>query len=159
MIIYVDGDSCHVLHLAEKIAKKFHLECHVFCDTNHMINPFYAEVHYVEKGPNSADFAIIKRVEKGDVVVTNDSGLASMVLSKKGIPINSRGFVFDHSNISTFLNSRHMRSFAKKKTGRNQVKGLLSDELIKNKEKPNFYGNLTSIVERHLHSEENNKDL
>ena len=150
MIIYVDGDSCNVLHLVEKVAKKFELECHIFCDPNHMIEPSYAELHYVEKGPNSADFAIIRKVKKGDIVVTNDSGLASMVLSKEATPINSRGFVFNQSNISTFLNSRHMRTYAKIKSGRKQVKGMLSDEFIKNhKDKPNFYNSLVALVQTH----------
>lgn len=151
-VLYIDGDSCHVLEYAESIAEREQIECHIFCDTSRILNPSYGELHIVGRGRDAADFAILKRVEKGDIVVTNDSGLSSMVLAKKGIPINSRGIVITEKNVMSFLNSRHIRAKEKNKTGKNQVRGLFTDEKHENK-KPNFSATLVYLIRKQKEEE------
>lgn len=153
MVVYIDGDGSNVISLVERFSKNHSLECHIFCDINHAVYPKYAKLHIVEQGSNSADFAIVNCMKAGDIVVTNDSGLASLVLARKGIPVHSNGTVFTEKNILYFLNSRHLRSSIKKKTKRNQVKGLLTDE---NKEykKPHLYETLCYIVKQNAEKKE-----
>lgn len=59
---------------------------------------------------DSADFYIINRAEKDDLVITQDYGLASLCLSKGIIPINQNGIVFTSDNIDGFLNVRHIHA-------------------------------------------------
>lgn len=154
MKIYVDGDGCPVLKLIGSVVRKCKVDCYIYCDPNHNIDVNFAKVCYVEKGANSVDFAILGKVLPGDIVVTNDTGLASLVLSKKGIPISSRGMVYNDYNITTFLNSRHLRSFESKKRGRKQVKGMLSYEYAKNDtQKHNFYESFLKLVQDSLAKE------
>ena len=60
---------------------------------------FWAETLDVSCGADSADFAIIERLEPGDVVVTQDIGLASMVLGRGAAAIGVRGRVYNLSLI------------------------------------------------------------
>ena len=61
----------------------------------------------VSKGADSADFALVNRLDAGDVVVTQDYGLAALCLAKRAIPLNQDGVVFTEDNIDAFLLARH----------------------------------------------------
>ncbi|MCR5330205.1 MAG: DUF188 domain-containing protein [Lachnospiraceae bacterium] len=63
----------------------------IYCDTTHDIHSDYSEVHIIDKGADMTDFRILSDCETGDIVITNDGGLASMVLSKRGRAINTYG--------------------------------------------------------------------
>ncbi len=67
------------------------------CDATHP--GFWAETLDVSCGADSADFAIIERLEPGDVVVTQDIGLASMVLGRGAAAIGVRGHVYNKATI------------------------------------------------------------
>ena len=54
-------------------------------------------------GADSADFAIVERLQAGDVVVTQDIGLASMVLGCDAAAIGVRGRVYDKAAIDMQL--------------------------------------------------------
>ena len=68
----------------------------------------YAEAVTAGDGPDAADFEIVGRVEPGDVVVTDDIGLASMILPKGAFGLSSRGKGFDELNIGHLMASRHV---------------------------------------------------
>ena len=77
MKILVDGDSCNVIPTIEKLAKNKKIECHIFFDTNRIIESDYSILHVIDKGVDSVDFAILNNCEYGDIVVTKDGGLAA----------------------------------------------------------------------------------
>jgi len=117
--ILIDGDSCcNRKGIAEKVAKYYHIPCKIFLGPACDITSSYSEIHYVSEGSDMADFAIINDMERGDVVITNDSGLASMVLAKGGHPVNTRGYEYTESIINSFLNKRYARDRYSKATGR-----------------------------------------
>ncbi len=64
----------------------------------------------VDISNDSADFYIVNRAKKGDIVITQDYGLASLCLSKGIIPVNQNGIVFTNDNIDGFLNVRHIHA-------------------------------------------------
>lgn len=125
MKILIDGDSCSRLNITEQIAKKFDLECHIYCDTKRIINSEYSEIHIVDFGHDAADFALANNCNRGDIVITNDSGLAALVLSRNAFALNCHGKEYTKNNIMTYLNSRHIRKNVSRKTNRKQVKGSL----------------------------------
>ena len=59
---------------------------------------FWVTTLDVSVGADSADFAIVERLQAGDVVVTQDIGLASMVLGRDAAAIGVRGRVYDKAN-------------------------------------------------------------
>ncbi|MBU5310510.1 DUF188 domain-containing protein, partial [Tissierella carlieri] len=92
MKIYVDADGCPVVDIAVGVAKEYKLEIIVVKNYAHEIADLYVTVVSVDISRDSADFYIINRIEKGDIVITQDYGLAAMCLSKKAICINQNGF-------------------------------------------------------------------
>ncbi|MEG1179857.1 MAG: DUF188 domain-containing protein, partial [Oscillospiraceae bacterium] len=61
----------------------------------------------VSKGADSVDFALVNMLQKGDIVITQDYGLAAMCLARNAIPINQDGMVYSDQNIDALLLARH----------------------------------------------------
>ncbi|RDY23355.1 YaiI/YqxD family protein [Romboutsia maritimum] len=118
MKILIDGDGCPVIDITIDVAKKFNIEVIIMCDTSHLIKKEGVEVIVISKGIDSVDFALLNKVNKGDVVVTQDYGLASMVLSKGGLAINQNGLIYNDNNIDQLLISRHISKQIRKSGGR-----------------------------------------
>ena len=73
------------------------------------------------KGADSADFALLRRVRPGDIVVTQDYGLAAMCLAKRARVLNQSGFLYTDDNIDALLAARHASAQIRRGGGR--VKG------------------------------------
>lgn len=107
MTVLVDADACPVWRLAERISKEYGLECLLFCDSAHVITADYAKVVTVSKGADSADFALLSRAQKGDIVVTQDYGLAALCKSKGAYAVNQSGMEYTDDNMDMLLTLRH----------------------------------------------------
>jgi hypothetical protein len=127
MKIIVDADACPVKREIVKMAKRTGVEVVLVCDTSHILDDSYASVVVVDKGNDSADFAIVNMAEEGDIVVTQDYGVAAMALSRGARAIGSRGTVYTHGNIDTFLAKRHLAMENRRKHGR-YIKNSLNTE-------------------------------
>ncbi len=51
-------------------------------DTNHVLSSDYSEIKIIGAGADAVDFALINLCHKGDIVVTQDYGVAAMTLEK-----------------------------------------------------------------------------
>ena len=115
MKILVDADSCPVKELIVEIAKKRKLEViFVVSTAGYFDRGWNVQKVLVDSLPQAADIAIVNRVEAGDIVVTQDYGLALLVLGKKGMAISPRGRVFHDQNIDNLLQRRQMHYEARK---------------------------------------------
>lgn len=85
MKILIDGDGCPVVDITIKVAKKFNIEVVIMCDTSHNFDKYNVETIVLSKGRDSVDFSLVNKVNKGDIIVTQDYGLAAMALSKGDI--------------------------------------------------------------------------
>lgn len=94
MKIIIDADACPVVDIAVDIAKERNLECILVCDNTHLIQKDGAETIIVDKGVDSADCKIANLTEKGDVIITQDYGLAALVLGKGGKALNQNGLIY-----------------------------------------------------------------
>lgn len=121
MKILIDGDGCPVVDITVKLAKQYGVECIIFCDTAHVFQKDGADTVVCSKGADSVDFVIVNRVKPGDIVVTQDYGLAGMCLAKKAVVINQNGLEYCDENIDALLNSRHMAQKVRCSGGR--IKG------------------------------------
>ncbi|MGL6132108.1 MAG: YaiI/YqxD family protein [Fusobacteriaceae bacterium] len=108
MKIIIDADACPVTDIAIRKAKEKGIECIIVCDTAHEIIRAGVETFVVPQGADAVDFAIISRTESGDIIVTQDYGLASIILSKEADAINQDGLIYNKFNIESLLFSRHM---------------------------------------------------
>lgn len=107
MKILIDADGCPVMDITLSMAKDRDIETIILCDTAHIINKEGVETITVSKGSDSVDFSLLKLVKKGDLVVTQDYGLAGMVLAKGGLAIRQDGLVYNDYNIDRLLEERH----------------------------------------------------
>ena len=82
MQIFVDADACPVVAIIEKIAKDNSVPVMLLCDTNHVLSSTYSKVVVVGAGADAVDYKLISICHKGDIVVSQDYGVAAMALGK-----------------------------------------------------------------------------
>lgn len=123
MKIIVDADACPVVGIVEKTAEKENIPVILVCDTAHIFQTSYSQVVTVEKGADSADFKIVTLSEKGDIVVTQDYGVASMCLGKGVFPIHQSGKLYTLENIDQMMFERHIAKEVRRKSKKNHLKG------------------------------------
>ncbi len=127
MKILVDADACPVKEIIERIAKVHQLPVLMFIDTSHILYSDYSEIILVSKAPDAVDFALMNRTEKGDIVVSQDYGVAAMALGKGAYAIHPAGKLYSDSNIDILLMERDIakqyRSAGKRWGGNNHPTG------------------------------------
>ena len=107
MKVLIDADACPVVDIAVRLCVKFHIPCVLLCDTAHAIHRDGAETLVFDKGADSVDFALVNRVESGDLVITQDYGLASMCLARTKHVLHQDGWAYTEDNIGALLFQRH----------------------------------------------------
>lgn len=122
MKILIDADACPVKDIVIKIANSFNLEIVIICDNAHEIKREGIETIVVPQGADAVDYEILRRTDFDDIVVTQDYGLASIVLSKNAHSINQDGLIYNKFNIESLLFSRHMSK--KLRDSGKRVKGV-----------------------------------
>ena len=118
MRILVDADACPVKEIIVRLAKERSIPVIMLIDTSHQLNDGYSEVIVVDKQADSVDFALFSRLTSDDIVVTQDFGLAAMVLGKGVKVVNQNGLVFTNNNIDRLLMDRHMGQKVRRSGGR-----------------------------------------
>jgi len=118
MRILIDADGCPVVDIAIKTSKSHNLSCFVICDTSHRFERDGATTITVSKGADSVDFALVNMVKPGDVVITQDYGLAAMCLARRAVPISQNGMVYNDYNIGGLLEQRAMSQKIRRSGGR-----------------------------------------
>lgn len=104
--LFIDADGCPVVNPALKIAARRRVPAVLVCDTAHQIQRKGAETIVVDKGADSADFSLVSRIASGDLVITQDYGLAAMCLARNARVINQDGMRYTVENIDGLLASR-----------------------------------------------------
>lgn len=89
--VFVDADACPVVGIVEKIAEKHNIPVTLLCDTNYVLYSDYSEVIVVGAGADAVDYKIISICHKGNIVVTQDYGVAAMALGKGVYAIHQSG--------------------------------------------------------------------
>ncbi len=107
MNVLIDADACPVTNIAVAICSRHHINCFLLCDTAHQIQRPGAETLVFDKGSDSVDFALANRVHPGDLVITQDYGLASMCLARGARVMHQDGWEYTPFNIDALLFQRH----------------------------------------------------
>lgn len=123
MKIFVDADACPVIDIVEDIATKYNIPVTLLCDTNHVLTSDYSEVIVVGAGADAVDYKLISICHRGDIVVTQDYGVAAMALGKGAFAIHQSGKWYTNENIDQMLMERHLNKKARRALSRNHIKG------------------------------------
>ncbi len=120
MRILVDADAAprSVKHIISRVAKERSFPVTMFTDTSHFLDDSYDEVVTVDKQRDSVDMALINRTLAGDIVVTQDYGLAALALGKGARVLNQNGLVYTAKNIDKLLLERHISQKVRRAGGR-----------------------------------------
>lgn len=123
MKILVDADACPVVAIVERIAKKYKIPVILLCDTNHMLQSDYSEVKVIGAGAAAMDFALVGICKKGDLVVTQDYGVAAMILGKGAYGIHQSGKWYTDENIDRMLMEHHISKKVRRSKEKHHLKG------------------------------------
>ena len=123
MKILVDADACPVVGIVERIAKQQNIDVILLCDTNHVLHSDYCEVKIIGAGADAVDFALVNLCNIGDIVVTQDYGVAAMILGKGAVGIHQSGRWYTNDNIDQMLMERHINKKARRAKGKHHIKG------------------------------------
>lgn len=123
MKIFVDADACPVVDIVEDIATKYNIPVTLLGDTNHVLTSDYSEVVVVGAGADAVDYKLISICHRGDIVVTQDYGVAAMALGKGAFAIHQSGKWYTNENIDQMLMERHLNKKARRASSRNHIKG------------------------------------
>ncbi len=122
MTVYVDADACPVTRIAERIAKQYSVPVVLLCDTNHVLTSDYSEIRVIGAGADAVDIALINLCQRGDIVITQDYGVAALALGKGTRAIHQSGKWFTDDNIDGLLMERHMAKKARR-SNKHHLKG------------------------------------
>lgn len=155
--LIIDADACPVTREALDAARRLHvpvliagnttqnLARHVRADdprdAEHARRGFWVDILDVSVGADSADFAIVERLRPEDVVVTQDIGLASMVLGRGAAALSPRGHVFRRETIDMELFVRHEEKKVRRAGGRTRGPAAFSGE-----DRRRFRENLAALL-------------
>ena len=121
MKIIIDADACpkQVLEICKAVGKKYNIEIYTVASFDHNIDN---QQHItVDKNSQEADLKIINMTKPGDLVITQDWGLAAMVLSKNADCLNPMGRQYDVNTMDFLLEERETK--AKLRRGGGRTKG------------------------------------
>lgn len=119
--LIVDADACPkgALEILIRLSQEYGTTLITVSSFNHHIN---SPCHItVGDGKDEADFAVVNRVEPGDIVLTQDWGLAALVLGRKGRAVSFKGREYTSDNIDFMLDERYKK--AKVRRGGGRTKG------------------------------------
>lgn len=114
MKILVDADACPVKDIIEDLAGNYSLKVIMISNPSHSIRSSYSDIVMVDGGAESVDIAVANRTTAGDIVVTQDYGLAAMVLGKGAVAIHPSGKIYTRENIDGLLMQRFINFKARK---------------------------------------------
>lgn len=129
--IYVDADACPVKETIIKVAHQEEIPVILvqsFSHFSHEKQSTAVEKIYVDSGADAADFKIMELAKKGDIIVTQDYGLASLGLAKGCLVVHHKGFTYTDNNIDHLLQTRYLSAMARKSGQRTKGPRAFSNE-------------------------------
>ena len=121
--ILVDADACPVVRQVKVAARRHALPMTLLCDEHHLMHSEYAQVCHVSSGADAVDIALMNLCRRGDIVVTQDYGVAAMALGKGAYAIHHSGKRYTDGNIDMMLMERHLAKKARRASGKHHLRG------------------------------------
>ena len=121
--ILVDADACPVVREAEALARRYGLPMTLLCDEHHLMHSDYARVRHVSSGADAVDIALMNLCRQGDIVITQDYGVAAMALGKAAYAIHHSGRRYTDDNIDLMLMERHLAKKARRASAKHHLRG------------------------------------
>lgn len=111
MKVLIDGDACPVKDAIYELSREYARTVVLVTDWAHFSGqepPAHVEVIYVDQGRDAVDFRLLSLTQSGDLVVTQDYGLAALLVPKGARVLHHTGFEYTAANLPQLLASRHV---------------------------------------------------
>lgn len=121
--IIIDGDACPVVSSVIELTQETGIFVTIIRSFSHFstqIEPEHVRTVYVDDGPESVDYKIVQLASSKDIVITQDYGLASLLLNKVKFVMHHKGFLFNDDNIQQLLDQRYINAQIRKQGGRHK---------------------------------------
>lgn len=142
--IIVDADACPVKSEIVKAAAPFKVEVIMVASFDHRLPEMEGvQTVQVDRSDQSVDLYIVNRIAAGDVLITQDFGLAALALGKKAIALSNRGQEYTNRTIDFLLDRRHEQ--AKQRRGGKHTKG---PKPFTDEDRHFFQQSLTKVLRR-----------
>jgi uncharacterized protein len=118
MKIIVDADACprRALQICSRLGRKYNIPVWTVASFEHCIE---SERHVVVGNtPQEADIKLINLSDEGDVAVTQDWGLAAMLLGRNVRCLSPSGRQYHSSSIDFLLEERNIKANIRRGGGR-----------------------------------------
>ena len=145
MRILVDADACPVTRIVERIGVKRNIPVTLYADTNHILKSDTSEIRVIGAGSDAVDLALINDMEKGDLVITQDYGVAALALGKGGYALRQDGTEYTERNIDFMLESR---AYTKQLVNSGRKKQLKGPKKRNKKDDEAFLKALEKLLEK-----------
>jgi len=152
--LFIDADACPVTREALAVARAEKVPCVIAgnstqnlersiraTDPREPCTGFWVRTLQVGVGSDSADFAIVEELRPTDVVVTQDIGLASIVIGRGARAIGVRGHIYNPLTIDSMMFIRHEEKKVRRAGGRTGGPAAFEDE-----DRERFSRNLRRLV-------------
>lgn len=119
MRIIIDADACprKTKDICTKIALKYNLELIMVIDDSHkLIGKF--RIIQVSTSRNAVDLEIVKITCKDDIVITQDYGLASMVINKSFATLHPNGTIYTNNNLESLMFQKYIGDKVRREGGK-----------------------------------------
>ncbi len=144
--IFIDADACPVTREVLMIARRRRVPVILVGNGTQSFDRYTnkdgVDAIQVSSGRDAADFAIIERLSPDDVVVTQDIGLAAMVLGRDARAIGVRGRLYSKATIDIEMEVRHAEQVHRRSGGRTKGPAPFEDE-----DRERFSDNLNRILD------------
>lgn len=122
--VLVDADACPDCKIGLKGLQKVTMFPLYFYVTQTMfLKSITAEIKIIGAGADAVDLALVNLCKRGDIAVTQDYGVAALVLGKGAYCIHQSGKIFSDDNIGGLLMDRHLAKKARMSNGKHHIKG------------------------------------
>lgn len=120
--LIIDADACPVTREAISVARSRGVPVLLVANMSQNLSRYAGkpgvDIVQVGAGRDAADFAVVERLSADDIVVTQDIGLAAMVLGRGARAVSPRGRLFMMATIDAELALRHAEQKHRRAGGR-----------------------------------------
>ena len=92
--VIIDGDACPVVNSVIELTKGTGIFVTILRSFSHFpqqIQPEHVKIVYVDDGPDAVDYKIVELASNNDIVITQDYGLASLLIDKVHTVMHHKG--------------------------------------------------------------------
>ncbi len=110
MRLLIDGDACpkSVKKICQTISLDYDIPAFIVSDLDHDFDDDDMDNIRVDTHPESTDYKIVALSRPGDIIITHDYGLASLVYTNVLAVIHPNGFIYNATNMDRLLYERYM---------------------------------------------------